>query len=51
MPHPQNVYRPGRAMQDEFGAGPMWYQVLSRARHYHRVAAHTGEDGHDTVAG
>jgi len=32
MPHTQNVYRPGRAMQDEFGAGPMWYQVLSRAQ-------------------
>jgi hypothetical protein len=32
MPPTQNVYRPGRAMQDEFGAGPMWYQVLSRAQ-------------------
>lgn len=32
MPHTQNVYRPGRAMQDEFGAGPVWYQVLSRAQ-------------------
>ena len=32
MPHTQNVYRPGRAMQDEFGAGPMWYQVLSRTQ-------------------
>jgi hypothetical protein len=32
MPHTQNVYRLGRAMLDEFGAGPMWYQVLSRAQ-------------------
>jgi hypothetical protein len=32
MPHTQNVYRLGRAMLDEFGAGPMWYQVLSPAQ-------------------
>ena len=54
MPHTQNVYRPGRAMQDEFGARN---RPLDRIRReasrtgYHRVAAQTGEDGHDIVAG